>query len=125
MKSNSEKPVNVHSEKEMIEAGLRIFHSLIGRDDTVWSKTKKERKQLDRIKYSAGEISKNSCAPRKTSYLRDKLIVYLKKNKNFDKSTYSIICWKHEIPFIISSFINNKGDSLVNKYYFNGRTYTV
>lgn len=124
MKSNSEKPVDVHNENEMIEAGLRLYHSLTEKDNTVWNKTKQERKQLNRVKHGA-KVSKKSVPPRKVSYLRDKLIIYLNKNKDFDKSTYSTMCWKHEIPFIISSFTNNKGHSLVKKYYFNGRTYIV
>lgn len=123
-KANSEKPVNCHNEKEVITAGLRLYHAYEGRDESVWVKTKKERKQLNRVKHDS-VVSRNACPPRKTSFLRDKLIVQLKKNKTFPKTTYSIECWKHEIPFFVSTFKDKKGNSVVSKYYFNGRTYTV
>lgn len=123
-KAKVEKPVNVRNEKEVIASGLRLYYAAEGRDESVWSKTKKERKYLNKVKHSYN-ISRNACPPRKTSFLFDKLIIQLKKNKEYPKTTYSIKCWQHEIPSFVSNFTDKKGNSVVSKYYFNGRTYTV
>lgn len=96
------------------------------RDPSAWSKTAEERRQLRRFKHLYKGEFRCSSSPAKHSILRDKLIIYLKKNKKFPKTTYSTTCWSDEIDLILGNFVETKDAQtvhLVSKYVFNGKTY--
>ena len=66
--------------------------------------------------------------PRKFIPLQGKLIIYLRKNKVYPKTTYSMKCWQSDIQNILSKYTvkNHKlniTESAVDKYTWNGKTY--
>jgi len=119
--------VDVHDEALMIELGI---HPPMAqpRDPSVWTKTNKEKKELARVKRLFKGKMHCGIVPVKRSTCKAKLIVQLKKNKKFPYTTYSIICYQHEIPGILSKYseLNKQTGcmkSLVSKYNYNGRNY--
>lgn len=112
--------INVHDDEEVRKNGLIRPYLVESRDPDVWTKTPREKRQLK--KYKRGYKGHFYASEVETSPLVDTLIVYLSKNKWFDKPTYSFKCNIVDIPFIIQKFtVKNK--SFVKKYFFNGKTY--
>lgn len=99
------------------------------RDESVWTKTPYEKKMLRKVKHTSKHKDMHfHTTPVTIKWLRCKLIINLKKNKYFNKPTYSVECWQHEIPYILSKYkiLNKKtGDSIniVKSYSWNGQTY--
>ena len=126
---NVESPewVNVHDDELMVELGIRL-PNLAPKDPSVWTKTPHEKKMLKSLRRThKGRIHFYS-VPRKSIPVRAKLIVQLKKNKNFPNTTYSTECWQHEIEDILLNYYakNSKtgyNECLVSKYIYNGKTY--
>ena len=119
--------VDVHDDAQMVELGIRP-PSLAPRDPSVWTKTpyKKRIKKTQRRKQKGRKYFHSS--PTKHIPERTRLIVQLKRNKKFPKSTYSSECNMHEIGSILSKYYQwNKRDKctecLIVKYSYNGKTY--
>ncbi len=127
-KQNSQKRedpwIDVHNDAVMVEIGR--CPKVTPRDPNVWIKTSNERKLLKTYRhFYKGDMHFHSY-PIKRTTVRAKLIIQLKKNKKYPKTTYSIECWQHDIPRILSNYrITAKGisQSAVAKYSFNGKTY--
>lgn len=125
-KEPSESRVNVRNDYQMVELGIRP-PLLAERDKSVWTKTAKEKKLLKKLKRGH-----NNChfetTPIKPIPVYDKLIIYLKKNNVFPKTTYSTKCWQHEIPEILMKYFYTSksgiSHNLVMKYEFNGKSYS-
>lgn len=120
--------IDVHDDNVMREMGFFRPFDQAPRDKSVWSKTPYERKLLNYYRHSVKEDMHLHSIPRKHIPVRAKLIIQLKKNKDFPFTTYSTKCWMHEIGDILSMYYarNNKTgytESVVSKYTFNGRTY--
>lgn len=115
--------VDVTDDNQMRANGFFRPFDQAPRDPDVWTKTAKERKAIKAKSWkNMGHF--NSC-PRKFIQVRDKLIIQLKKNKEYPKTTYSIECWQSDIPEILSKYIftkNKQTQSLVSWYKFNGKT---
>lgn len=122
--------IDVHDDNVMREMGFARPFLQTSRDKNVWSKTPYERRILRNVKYSYDRSDSHfhSC-PAKRGTVRTKLIVQLKSNKVFPKSTYSFICMDTDIEHILSKFRivvdqqTEQTESVVKKYSFNGRTY--
>jgi hypothetical protein len=99
------------------------------RDESVWTKTASEKYAVRRSKRMYKQRDGHFHGiPKQVIPVSGKLIVYLVKNNRFAKPTYSTECRQHEIPEILAKFIvNNKksgtSESVVKKYYWNGKTY--
>lgn len=107
--------INVHDDSKMIELGIRnkVWE---GRDPSVWSKTNKEKAKLKKVHNH--KHMHTGVASKKVIPVFAKLIIWLKKNKEFANTTYSKECWQHEIPSKLAFY----GD-LVSKYQYNGKIY--
>lgn len=120
----NEKPVNVHSDKEMREAGFFRPFNVVTPD---FSKTKKEKKALKKAKERTQKIDNGHIymSIKPYSPVRAKVIVYLRKNKTFPYTVYSALRYQDQIDDFLNKFCNSKtGKSLVVKYSFNGKTYS-
>lgn len=121
--------VNVRNDEEMVRLGIRPA-TVTPRDPSVWSKSAYEKRILRDAKYSCrGGNGHFYTVPTQRNKIYDKLIIQLKPNKVFNKSTYSMICGDTDVKRIVSGFtIENRKtkqpESLVIKYSFNGKTYT-
>lgn len=119
--------VDVHNDKLMVSLGIRV-PSMESRDSSVWTKTKNEKRILKNVKHVISDGHFHTIPETKIP-VRSKLIIYLKKNNKFGKTTYSTECWQHEIPSIINGFKvkDSKFESsnylVVSKYFWNGKTY--
>lgn len=129
-KQNSQKEedrwIDVHDDAVMNEMGLWRCPNVTPRDPSVWTKTPNERRMLKVLRHTCKDDMHFHSSPAKRIPVRAKLIVQLKKNKVYPKTTYSIECWQHDIPSILSGYrITVKGvsQSVVAKYSFNGKTY--
>lgn len=113
--------VDVHDDKLMISLGMRqpIYE---GRDPSVWSHTSNEKKLLKKLRNKSYNLSKGGFSSKHIP-IRLKLIVYLKKNKIFKNTTYSIIVNQHEIPRILN-FYSDGSKTLVSKYNWAGKEYS-
>ena len=119
--------VDVHNDALMVKLGIHP-HSATPRDPNIWTKSKQEKKILKTLRSSNKGKMHFGIAPRKEIPVRAKLIVQLKKNKQFPHTTYSIICGMHQIGDILNFFyqLDRKNQVAVNvvaKYTFNGKTY--
>lgn len=119
--------INVHDDKVMNEMGLIRYLAQVSRDPSVWSKTSYEKRILKTVKQSTRKEDMHFYnVPAKRSIVRAKLIVQLKRNKVFPKTTYSFICGNEEVSNILNNFkiLNRKTqqpESIVLKYSYNGR----
>lgn len=115
--------VDVHDDALMVKLG--IFPPINTQKDlSVWTKSKQEKKILKSLRFKSKMHF--GCPPRKTIPVKDKLIIQLKKNKQFPYTTYSIICYMHQIDSILDFFCQKNNNAKVNvvaKYTFNGKTY--
>lgn len=119
--------VNVHDDALMIELGIRPPYAT-PRDPSVWTKSKQEKKILRTLRCAHKGKMHFGTSPRKAIPVRAKLIVQLKKNKQFPYTTYSIICGMHQIGDVLNFFHqwdrqNKMMINVVAKYTFNGKTY--
>ena len=120
--------VDVHNEAIMRELGFSRIN-VEPRDESVWTKTPKERELLKKLRNLYKNLDMRfHTPPRKFIKVPGKLIIQLRKNKVFPKTTYSIKCWKSDIPDILSNYvITNKrfniSESAILKYIWNGKTY--
>ena len=110
--------VDVHNDELMIALGVRN-PVLVGRDQGVWNKSKKEKKALREARNLHKSKMHFNSSYSKSIPVRDKLIIQLKKNKVFPFTTYSVVCNMSDIQNILNYF----GHTIVSKYYFNGKTY--
>lgn len=122
--------INIHSDEAMRDAGFVRCSPQSSRDKSVWTKTPNERRMLLEAKHSYKKKGNEHfhSIPDKFIRVPGKLVIYLKKNKVFPKTTYSTECWQSNIPSILSQYIiiNHKlklSESLVAKYSWNGKTY--
>ena len=120
--------VNIHDDNVMREMGIFRPYVQSSRDESVWTKTPNERRLLKVVKhtYKKGDMHFYT-VPNKFIKVYGKLIIQLKKNKKYPKSTYSVKCWQSDIQNILSKYTvetNNKTvKNIVAKYSWNGRTY--
>lgn len=119
--------VDVNDDNLMVELGIR-YPRLEPKDSTVWTKTPYEKKMLKSLRKTCKDSIHFSTAPLKPIPVQAKLIIQLKKNNSFPKTTYSFKCYQHEIGSILLNFYQtNKKfggkECLVSKYSFNGKTY--
>lgn len=122
--------VDVHNDDVMRSMGFFRPFDQSPRDISVWTKTLKERKLLNSMKCKGKSNNGHFYnIPNKHIPVKAKLIIQLKRNKKYNKSTYSMICWMNEIPEILSQYqISNpktkRSESIIVKYSFNGKTYS-
>lgn len=120
--------VDVHDDAVMRELGYSRF-DVAPRDESVWTKTPRERELLKKLRPTWKGLNMHfHTRPRKFIKVPGKLIIQLRKNNVFPKTTYSTKCWQSNIPEILSRYvINNKrlniSESAVLKYTWNGKTY--
>lgn len=120
--------IDVHDDDVMRAMGFFRPFNQAPRDKSVWTKTPYERRLLKELRHSDKRDMRLHSFPGKHIPVRAKLIIQLKKNKKFSKTTYSTECWQHEISSILGKYYwrNSKtgyAESLVAKYVFNGKTY--
>lgn len=120
-----EKPVNVYNVAEMMSLGLRGEE--FRRNPSVWTKSNKEKKAykkadaIYRNRYPNENWHNPSHHEPYLPYVC-KLIIYLSKNKKFDKSVYSIMCNPNRISDYLDRYQDEK-KSYVLKYSYNGKMY--
>ena len=125
--SNTNLWVDVHDAALMIELGIHP-HPATPRDSSVWTKSKQEKKILRTLRCAHKGKMYLGTSPRKVIPVQDKLIVQLKKNKRFPYTTYSTICYMHQIGDILNFFYQQDRQTktainVVAKYTYNGKTY--
>ena len=108
--------IDVHNDEVMRQFGLIRPIVQAPRDESVWTKTPNEHRILKTVKHTCKDDMHFRSVPTKRGTVRSKLIVQIKPNKRFTKTTYSFDCLDTEIGEIVSRFEN------VVKYAFNGRT---
>jgi hypothetical protein len=123
--------IDVHNDKVMHEMGLVRQPVYVGRDQSVWTKSKNEKRILhnEKLRYRDDSDSHFHSIPPKRNTVYAKLIIQLVPNKKFPHSTYSKECWDTAVPTALDVYtITNKSGvskSLVSKYWFNGKEYTL
>ena len=120
--------VDVYDEALMVELDIHS-RPVTPRDPSVWTKSKQEKKVLRTLRCTYKSKMHLGASPRKVIPVRAKLIVQLKKNKQFPHTTYSTICGMHQIGDVLNFFHqwdhqNKMMVNVVAKYTFNGKTYT-
>lgn len=118
--------INVHDDDLMVSLGIRPPR-LQPRDPSLWQRNASEKRLLKKLRRRNVRLS-TGCSSPKVIPVKAKLIIYLKKNNVFSKSTYSNLCWQHDIPRVLSRYalVNRKtgaATNLVSKYYYNGKMY--
>jgi hypothetical protein len=120
--------VDVYDDDLMVSLGIR-YPQLNERDREVWTKSSQEKQLLKKLRRRFKGNMHFHSKPKRSIPVRATLIIRLKPNKQFAKSTYSIICWQHEIRNILSQYIvrHNTGlsENLVVNYSYNNKTYHV
>ena len=120
--------IDVHDDAVMREMGFNRFEKT-PRDESVWTKTPRERQLLKKIRHTWKGLDLHfHSVPPKRGTVRAKLIVQLKSNDVFPKSTYSFECLNTHISDILGKFkvidpVTGWSESVVAKYSYNGRTY--
>ena len=114
--------VDVHNEALMIELGIHP-RKATPRDPSVWTKSVQEKKILQTLRCAHKGKMHLGTYPYKSIPVQDKLIIQLKKNKQFSNTTYSIVCYMHQIGDILNFFRDRQNKLVVAKYTFNGKTY--
>lgn len=123
MKEKKIEWVDVHNDALMVSLGIRQ-PDLSPKDPECWTKTSKEKKILKRLrKRHKHSITTSSIIPSRFIPVYSKLIIQLYKNDQFNKTTYSTMCWQSDIANILSRYMSIKNKSLVSKYYWNGKWY--
>lgn len=131
--------VDVTNDAEMVALGIRL-PNLTPRDQSIWTKTDKEKALLKKAKHSYhGEFSSKWGFTKKPIPVYAKLIVTIKPSKSFMikdsetgknlyKTTFSHKCGQSDIPAILSKYVEEDRKlkvayPLVVKYSWNGKTY--
>lgn len=123
--------INVHDDNVMREMGLIRPFEQTPRDKSVWTKTSNERRLLRSIRHSGNSNDMHfHTIPYQFVQIPGKLIIYLKKNKVYPKTTYSTECWKSDISDILAQYKThnrklNTFESIIAKYVWNGKTYSA
>lgn len=131
-KQREVEPVDIYNDAEMVALGLRL-PAYPGRDESVWSKTAKEKALLKKMKHSCttkldrgwGASPKSIPIPGKLIVRikpSDKFIMVTKEGKILKKTTYFHECIQSDIPRILSKYVE-KNNSIVINYSWNGKTY--
>ena len=134
-KKTEEEWIDIHDDALMVSLGLRQ-PKLIPRDPSVWTKSKKEKEFIKKMKHSISQQFVNTWGGKKDIVnFKGKLNVTIKKNDSFTmydstlkrripKTTFSFNCYEYYIPFILQRFKISKTEDLVIKVTFNGKPYT-
>lgn len=125
-KKQSTIEVNIHDDELMVSLGIRP-PKLEEKDPSVWTKTSNERRILKSLrrkfknKFIGGDIKV------KPIPVLARITVNLHKNSIFPHTTYSKICYQHQIREFLDKFYdvdkNGLVYSLYDKYVYNGKTY--
>lgn len=121
--------IDVHNDDVMREMGFNRPALQAPRDKSVWSKTAYEKRILRNVRHSHRKEDMHfHSIPAKRATVRAKLIIQLKPNKVFPKSTYSFLCWDTNVEDMLNKFrlANHKTgqtESVVAKYSYNGISY--
>lgn len=121
--------IDVHDDDVMRAMGFMRPFNQTPRDPRVWQKTPNDRRLLRNIKHTVKKEDLHfHSVPPKRATVYAKLIIQLKPNKIFPKSTYSQKCLNTHIGDILRKFqvTNSKtgySESIVAKYSYNGKTY--
>lgn len=122
-----EERINVHNDDEVRAAGIFRPYDVTPRDPSVWTKTKKERQQLRKVKHTKlvnGHFWHN---PPKHPVVTAKLIIQLKKNNKFPHTTYSYMCTDTSVNSILQKFIttskNGNATNWIAWYKYNDIPY--
>ena len=121
--------IDVNDDNVMREMGFFRPFIQAPRDESVWTKTSYERRILRGMRHSCSkEEMQFHAVPEKFIEVPGKLIIQLKKNKVYPKTTYSTKCWQSDIPsilakYVITNYKRNTTESAVSKYTWNGKTY--
>lgn len=133
----SENIVNIYDKNLMISLGIHPRNAE-PRDPSVWTKTDKEKSDVKRMRLRHKKDRMTGYVIHETPIpFYSTLIVHIKadisyatkKNKDGSpdrssiKTTHSIQCGQSSIPSILTKFVNNKGENIVTKYRWNGKTY--
>lgn len=129
--------VNINDKDLMISLGIHPKNAE-PRDPSVWTKTIKEKNDSKRmyLKHKKDKLTGSNGYTSRIP-LHDRLIVHIKADSNYAlkknadgtpdtstiKTTHSIHCCQSDIPFILAKFVDSKGDNIVTKYRWNGKTY--
>lgn len=115
--------VDVHNDELMVMLGIRC-PNLQPRDPSVWTKTPREKKELKkmRLRHKHIKLTGGVC-PIKSIPVMSKLIVQI-IGKNVPKTTFSYECLQSDIPRILCQHVNEKGESIVRYYKWNGKEYS-
>ncbi len=122
--------IDIHDDDVMRANGLWRPYDVTPRDPSVWTKTNAERKLIKKLRGTWKGLDLHfHNVPRKFIQVPGKLIIQLKKNKTYPKTTYSIKCWQSDIPEILAKYtITDKKTktsiTAVAKYKWNGKTYS-
>ena len=138
---NSQNPVDVSNDFEMVSLGIRVPVA-VPRDESVWTKTDKEKKLLRRLRNRNYNLANGIKKPSYSIPVRDKLIITIAPHPKFGKNkrnkkgeivhntitTFSHVCGQSDIPQILSLFnvydkSTKKMKNLVIKYHWNGKEY--
>lgn len=116
--------IDVHDDALMIGLGIRPRHW----EPVVYpARTPKETQQLVTLRKVHKGRMHGGLSPKEVIPVKDKLIIQLKKNKRFPHTTYSIVCYQHDISQLINRYVvydkNGNAHNVVAKYVFNGKTY--
>lgn len=120
--------IDVHDDNVMREMGFNRPFNQTPRDKSVWSKTPNERRLLKIVRHSVKEDMHLHITPLKRSTVCAKLVIQLKPNAEFSKSTYSQECLNTHIGAVLGKFRvtdpkTGYSKSVVAKYSYNGITY--
>jgi len=110
MKEEAKKIYSIVTDEEMVEMGMRP-KNLEPRDQSLWSKTSKEREAWHKVRnVPAPEVSSRKVS----SYdpFTVKLIVH---TIGMEKTTFSHICKKSQVPFILNKY-KTLNSSVTNSY---------
>lgn len=129
--------VDINNDAEMVALGIRP-KNLVPRDPSVWTKTYQDKKNAKIVRHKLKHAfdHTNWPAPFRPIPIPGKLIISIKKHKNFAenkngktfyKTTFSYKCIQSDIPSILDKYVLKNGDSknvLIIKYKWNGKDYT-
>lgn len=134
----AENIVSINDKDFMISLGIHPKNAE-PRDPSVWTKTDKEKTDLKkmRLRHKKNRMTGSISYERPIPFY-DTLIVHIKADSSYAvkrnkdgspdrstiKTTHSIKCGQSDIPFILAKFVNTKGDNIVTKYRWNGKTYS-
>jgi hypothetical protein len=82
-----------------------------------WAKSEEEHQLLQKYKCKQRDGHFHTIPPKQNS-VYNKLIIQLKSNDMFPKSTYSFMCYDGNVKNLVNRF-NEKGN-FVHNYSFNG-----